>query len=67
MNKANALKYVTLIGKVAGIISGVGAVPFIPEQYGLIIFLVASTLKDIVNRWGDYLDDGIENKSFKVD
>lgn len=67
MNKANALKYVTLLGKIAGIISGLGAIPFIPEQYGLPIFLVASTLKDIVNRWGDYLDDGVENKSYKVE
>lgn len=67
MNKANALKYVTLAGKIAGIVSGLGAIPFVPEQYGLLIFLVASTLKDVVNRWGDYLDDGIENKSFKVD
>lgn len=67
MNKTSVLKNVTLIGKIAGIVSGLGAVPFIPEQYGLLIFLVASVIKDVVNRVGDYLDDGVENKSFKVE
>lgn len=67
MNKTALLKHASLIGKVAGLISGLGAIPFIPEQYGLLIFLVASTLKDVVNRIGDYLDDGVENKSFKVE
>lgn len=67
MNKTSILKNVTLIGKIAGIISGLGAIPFIPEQYGLLIFLIASVIKDVVNRIGDYLDDGVENKSFKIE
>lgn len=65
MNKANVLKYLSLIGKVTGLIGGMGAIPFIDPAKGVLIFAGASILKDLVNRLGDLLDDGVENKSFK--
>lgn len=67
MNKANVLKYLALIGKVTGVVAGLGAIPFVSPQAGIVIFAGASILKDVVNRVGDLLDDGIENKSFKAE
>lgn len=67
MDKSKVLKYLALAGKIAGLVGGLGAVPFISPEKGLIIFAAASVLKDVVNRIGDYLDDGVENKSFKAE
>lgn len=67
MNKTSALKYLALVGKVTGVIAGLGAIPFVSPQVGILIFAGASILKDVVNRLGDLLDDGVENKSFKAD
>lgn len=66
MNKANIIKWLALVGKAAGLISGVGAIPFIPPQTGVLIFAAASILKDVVNRVGDLVDDGKANDSFKT-
>ena len=62
----NAIKLLTLVGKVAGVIAGLNVIPFVPPQYGLFIFAGASILKDVVNRVGDLVDDGKQNDSFKV-
>ena len=65
MNKANVLKYLALAGKCVGLVSGLGAIPFVKPELGVVIFAGASILKDIVNRLGDLLDDGVENQSFR--
>jgi hypothetical protein len=36
----------------------------ISPKFGILIFMVASAAKDVVNRVGDYLDDGQANNSF---
>ena len=61
----NTLKVLTLVGKVAGALAGVQAVPFVSPHVGLCIFAGASILKDVVNRIGDFMDDGKENQSFR--
>lgn len=61
----NALKILTLAGKVVGFIAGLNAIPFVSPQTGLYIFAGASILKDLINRAGDVLDDGKENQSFR--
>jgi len=65
--KANLLKYLALIGKITGVIAGLGAIPFVSPQTGVMIFAVASILKDVVNRIGDFVDDGQANNSFRAD
>ena len=60
-----ALKYLSYIGKIAGFIAALNAIPFIDPAVGAAIFAVASILKDTVNRVGDLLDDGQTNSSFK--
>ena len=62
----NAIKILTLVGKVAGVIAGLNVIPFVPPQYGIFIFAGASILKDVVNRVGDLVDDGKQNDSFKA-
>jgi hypothetical protein len=60
-----ALKYLTYVGKLAGIVSALQVIPFVDPAVGVIIFAAASLLKDAVNRIGDLLDDGRPNPSFK--
>jgi hypothetical protein len=63
--KTNVLKYLALAGKVTGVVAGLGAIPFVSPQVGVLIFAVASIVKDVTNRVGDILDDGQANGSFK--
>lgn len=63
--KTNLLKYLALAGKVTGVVAGLGAIPFVSPQVGVLIFAVASIVKDVTNRVGDLLDDGQANGSFK--
>lgn len=58
------LKVLTYIAKVAGLVASLNAIPFVSPSTGVIIFFVASVLKDTINRVGDFLDDGKENSSF---
>lgn len=60
-----ALKYQTYIGKLAGFISTMDALTSIDPKLGVVIFAVASPLKDTVNRISDLVDDGKPNQSFK--
>ncbi len=60
-----ALKYLSFVGKLAGIVSTLQVIPFVDPAVGVIIFAAASLLKDAVNRLGDLLDDGQPNQSFK--
>jgi divalent metal cation (Fe/Co/Zn/Cd) transporter len=61
----NALKYLSLVGKLAGFVTALGSIPFVDPAVGVIVFTAASLLKDTVNRIGDLLDDGQPNQSFK--
>ena len=61
----NALKYLSFVGKIAGIVSALNVIPFVDPAIGVIVFAAASILKDAVNRVGDLLDDGKPNASFK--
>jgi hypothetical protein len=60
-----ALKYLSLVGKLAGFVTALGSIPFVDPKVGIIVFAAASILKDTVNRIGDLLDDGKANASFK--
>jgi len=60
-----ALKYLTYLGKLAGFVAALDALPFIDPKLGVVIFAAASILKDTVNRLGDLLDDGKPNQSFQ--
>ena len=60
-----ALKYLSFVGKIAGLVSTINVIPFVDPAIGVVIFAAASLLKDTVNRIGDLLDDGQPNSSFK--
>lgn len=60
-----ALKYLSYVGKLAGFVSALNAIPFVDPAIGVFIFAAASILKDSVNRIGDLIDDGKANQSFK--
>ncbi len=57
------LKILTWVGKAVGLLAAINLTPLNPK-FGPIIFFGASLAKDTINRLGDYLDDGKENKSF---
>jgi hypothetical protein len=61
-----ALKYLSYVGKLAGFVAALNAIPFVEPAVGVVIFAAASILKDTVNRIGDLLDDGKANQSFKA-
>lgn len=60
-----SLKYFSFVGKFAGLVAAIGGIPFVDPSVGVIIFAVASLLKDTANRIGDLLDDSKPNKSFR--
>jgi hypothetical protein len=64
------LKVLSLIGKGLAVITGLAAYSnIIPAKWSgvaVIVFGVASVLKDTVNRVADILDDGQANNSFKA-
>jgi hypothetical protein len=59
-----ALKILSYVGKLAGFIAALNAIPFVEPGLGAVIFAAASILKDTVNRIGDLADDGKANQSF---
>ncbi len=61
--KQQILQWLALIGKAAGVVVGLGTIQGVPEKYGVVIFAVASILKDTTNRICDLLDDGELNNS----
>jgi hypothetical protein len=61
-----ALKYRSFVGKLAGLFTVANILPIGDTQTGLIIFAVASLVKDAANRFGDLLDDGKPNGSFQT-
>ena len=60
-----ALKYLSFVGKVAGLVSALNVIPFVDPKIGVLVFAAASIIKDTANRIGDLLDDGQPNSSFK--
>ncbi len=59
-----ALKILSYLGKIAGFVAALNAIPFVEPGLGAVIFAAASILKDTVNRIGDLADDGKANQSF---
>jgi hypothetical protein len=60
-----ALKYLSYVGKLAGLVSALNVIPFVDPKLGVLIFAAASILKDSANRIGDLVDDGKPNQSFR--
>jgi len=60
-----ALKYLSYLGKLAGFVAALNAIPFVDPALGAVVFAAASILKDTVNRIGDIADDGKVNQSFQ--
>ena len=61
----STLKYLSFVGKVAGLVSALNVIPFVDPAIGVVVFAAASILKDAVNHIGDLMDDGKPNSSFK--
>jgi len=54
----NILLILSYIAKAAGFLVTLNTVPFISPSTGVIIFFIASLVKDTVDRIGDFLDHG---------
>ena len=53
-----ALKCLSFVGKVAGLVSALSVITFVAPTAGVVEFAAASTLKDDMKRIGDLLDGG---------
>jgi len=60
----NTLLILSYIGKAAGVVTTLGTIPFVSPSTGVIIFFIASLLKDTINRIGDFLDNGKADHSW---
>ena len=54
----NILLILSYIAKAAGFIATLNAIPGLSPAKGVVIFFIASLVKDTVNRIGDFLDGG---------
>jgi hypothetical protein len=54
----NLLLVLSYIAKAAGFIATLHAIPGVSSAEGVVIFFIASLLKDTVDRIGDFLDHG---------
>ena len=54
----NVLLILSFVTKAAGLIATLNAIPGVSPSEGVIVFFVASLVKDTVNRIGDFLDHG---------
>lgn len=61
--KQTWVKYLSYAVKILGALEATQLTSFLGPEKGVIVFLVASILKDTVNRISDYLDDGQLNNS----
>ncbi len=52
------LLILSYVAKAAGFVGTLNAIPGVPPSTGVIIFFLASLLKDTVDRVGDFLDNG---------
>ncbi len=55
---SNLLLVFSLIAKAAGFVATLNAIPGVKPAEGVIIFFIASLVKDTVDRIGDFLDHG---------
>ena len=55
---SKSLLILSYFAKAAGFISTLNAISGVSPSAGIIIFFVASLVKDTVNRIGDFLDNG---------
>ena len=55
---SNILLILSYIAKAAGFIATLNAIPGISPAKGIVIFFIASLVKDTVDRIGDFLDGG---------
>jgi len=55
---ANVLLVLSFLFKAAGFIGTLNAIPGVSPTTGVIIFFIASMVKDSVERIGDFLDHG---------
>jgi hypothetical protein len=60
-----SLKYLSYLGRFAGLVTALDGIPSVDPSVGVIIFAAASLLKDTVNRIADLIVDGKPNQSFK--
>lgn len=63
---SNTLRYLTLLGKLVGLVGAFSAIPGLDPHIATLLFLVSSVVKDVVNRVGDWADDGKPNGSFHL-
>ena len=61
----NILLILSYVGKAAGFVAALNTIPFVSPGTGIIIFFVASLLKDTINRIGDFLDNGKADSSWQ--
>jgi len=54
----NILLILSYIAKAAGFIATLNVIPAVTPSTGVVIFFIASLLKDTVDRIGDFLDQG---------
>ena len=54
----NTLLILSYIAKAAGFVATLNAIPGVPPSTGVIVFFIASLLRDTVDRIGDFLDNG---------
>jgi len=52
------LLVLSYIAKGAGFVATLNAIPGVAPSTGVVIFFIASLLKDTINRIGDFLDNG---------
>ncbi len=52
------LKILSYVAKAAGFITTLNVIPGVSASTGVIIFFIASLVKDTVDRVGDFLDNG---------
>jgi len=52
------LLVLSYIAKSAGFVATLNAIPGVAPSTGVVIFFIASLLKDTINRIGDFLDNG---------
>jgi len=52
------LLILSYVGKAAGFVATLNTIPFVSPSTGIVIFFIASLLKDTINRIGDFLGNG---------
>lgn len=64
--QGKTLKILTIVSGVVGGIAAMDAIPFVPEQIGLLVIGLSAALSGLITPIGDYLDNGKMDGSFKI-